>query len=325
MTEKLRESSYGNPEDIAIMTRFFDKKTKTTFKSPSKPSFIRFGRASDNEPNFDIRAGSIKLTGEQVVSFFEPAVKIIIGVIEEQCRESPIPIRAICLVGGFATSDYLFSSLDTHFSSRNLRILRPDGYLNKAVAEGAVSYHIDHRVSTRVARFTYGIEVTRPYSLLDPEHTHIRRRHLVYTSPSGMRRIEGIFSDILLKGTAVSEETEFRKTYFHEIPLHCYETFKSLTIALKGYRGRATKPPVWIDSEEAFFEDNCEVTADLTQFKRHLVPQRRGDKEYYRFEMDVVLLFGLTELQAQIAWKQNGVEKRGPASVVYDTMTVAND
>ncbi|KAK2462913.1 hypothetical protein APHAL10511_005111 [Amanita phalloides] len=322
MTEKLRESSYGNPDDIATMTKFFDKKTKTSFKSPSKPSFIKFGRASDNEPNCDIRAGSIKLTGKEVASFFEPAVEGIIGVIEEQCIKSPIPIRAICLVGGFATSDYLFSSLDKHFNGRNLRILRPDGYLSKAVAEGAVSYHIDHRVSTRVARITYGVEVTDLFDSLDPEHA--RRRHLFYTCMSGELRIDGVFSDILLKGTAVSEETEFRKSYCADIPRSAFDADGSIQLDLKCYRGRAAKPPFWIDCEKEFFEENCNIKADLTSLKRHLTLQRNGGREYYTIELDVVLLFGLTELKAQIAWMEDGVDKRGPASVVYDTMSMRN-
>ncbi|KAK2462911.1 hypothetical protein APHAL10511_005109 [Amanita phalloides] len=289
------------------MIKFFDKKTKTSFKSPSKPSFIKFGRAGDNEPNFDIRAGSIKLTGEQVASFFEPAVKSIIGVIEEQCIKSRIPIRAICLVGGFATSDYLFSSLDAHFSGQNFRILRPDGYLNKAVTEGAVSYHIDHCVSTRVSRFSYGIEVCNQFDPLNLEH--IRRNHLVFTGLSGERKINGIFSDILLKGTAVSEETEYRKPYFREISRSSFDTDKRIKVNLKCYRGRAAKPPNWIDCEEELFEDNCEIEADLTGLP--LTVRRNGAEEYYRVDFDVVLLFGLTErLKAQIAWKQKGVENR---------------
>ena len=33
------------------------------------------------------------------------------------------------MVGGFATSDYLFSKLDEHFKTQNMSILRPDAYL----------------------------------------------------------------------------------------------------------------------------------------------------------------------------------------------------
>ena len=60
--EKLRESKYGKPEDIEVMTRYFDKTTKPSFKGSSKPFFIRFGR-SENDPQFDIRTGSVKVNG----------------------------------------------------------------------------------------------------------------------------------------------------------------------------------------------------------------------------------------------------------------------
>ena len=65
------------------------------------------------------------------------------------------------------------------------------------MTDGAVSYHIDHRVSVRVSKFTFGIEATR---LFDPSNAeHICRPSLVVPSPSGQRRIEGIFSEILAK------------------------------------------------------------------------------------------------------------------------------
>jgi len=50
-------------------------------------------------------------------------------------------------------------------------------------------------------------------------------------------------------------------------------------------------------------------------------PLPRKDQEprmYWAIDYNVVLLFGLTELQAQISWIEEGVEKRSPATVVYD-------
>jgi hypothetical protein len=44
---------------------------------------------------------------------------------------------------------------------------------NKAVADGAVSFYLDHHVRTQIAKVTYGSRVTVPYVDSDPEH--IRR------------------------------------------------------------------------------------------------------------------------------------------------------
>ena len=56
------------------------------------------------------------------------------------------------------------------------------------------------------------------------------------------------------------------------------------------------------------FADLCEVTADLTKLKKKCLIQpqtnHRGAK-YYVLKFDIVLLFGLTELKAQLAWTEN--------------------
>ena len=35
-----------------------------------------------------------------------------------------------------------------------------------------------------------------------------------------------------------------------------------------------------------------------------------GGHAYYKADFDIILLFGMTELKAQLAWKEKGVEKR---------------
>jgi hypothetical protein len=68
---------------------------------------------------------------------------------------------------------------------------------NKAVAEGAVSFYLDHRVGSRMSRFTYGVNCHVPYNPNDEEH---RLRSICsWLSPSGLRRLPGFFSAILPK------------------------------------------------------------------------------------------------------------------------------
>lgn len=54
------------------------------------------------------------------------------------------------------------------------------------------------------------------------------------------------------------------------------------------------------------FPTACTVIADTSIVARSLSP-RRGPKgiQFYRQDYSIVLLFGLTELKAQIAWKEN--------------------
>ena len=54
---------------------------------------------------------------------------------------------------------------------------------------------------------------------------------------------------------------------------------------------------------QARFTALCNVIADTSMIARSLRPQQAsGGGGYYRLEFDVILLFGLTELKAQISW-----------------------
>jgi hypothetical protein len=68
---------------------------------------------------------------------------------------------------------------------------------NKAVADGAVSFYIDHLVSSRVARATYGIQVYTQYDPQDAEHQ--ARKHTKFIDAAGHQSIPDQFSSILIK------------------------------------------------------------------------------------------------------------------------------
>jgi hypothetical protein len=68
---------------------------------------------------------------------------------------------------------------------------------NKAVADGAISFYLDHRVSARVAKRTYGLECNILYDPEDPQHRS--RFRVAFTQASGFRYIPQKFSAILKK------------------------------------------------------------------------------------------------------------------------------
>lgn len=65
----------------------------------------------------------------------------------------------------------------------------------KAVAEGSVSYYIEHYVTSRVAKATYMVRYGVQYDKHDP--THVRRKHEVQKSPSGRKRLFGRLGVVL--------------------------------------------------------------------------------------------------------------------------------
>ena len=66
---------------------------------------------------------------------------------------------------------------------------------NKAVADGAVSFYIDHFVSARVSKFAYGTGMYTKYDAHNAEHK--RRENTTFTTPEGYLGIGGIFNVIL--------------------------------------------------------------------------------------------------------------------------------
>ncbi|KIL56473.1 hypothetical protein M378DRAFT_469085 [Amanita muscaria Koide BX008] len=299
LKQRLQNSKYGSDE-IEVIASEFDRITKCTFNTSDTPSYVKFRGLKHNDSEFDIRSD-------------------IIQVIDRQRSKTTVNVKTVLLVGGFARSEYLFSQLSSHFNSRSVNIIRADTtHLNKAVADGAVSYYLDHYVTARVSKNSYGIKTNLLFDFTDPEHA--RRRNTKIMRPNGRYYIPDGFSTILKNGTTVNEETEFRKSYNMQLTPEEFTRWAEDSTLLKCYRGEAESPPEWIDIEPNSFHDTCVIKADMTNVKNSmsLTYNSFTRKGYYNFVHDVVMLFGLTELKAYVTWKENGIEKRSEAVVVYD-------
>jgi len=296
------------------MTDCFDKTTKHRFTNPDEPSYIKFGSTRDKDPNFNIRAGQLKLPGSEVETLFEPSARETINAIEKQRRAASKTISSVFLVGGFSASDWLFSRLQGYLLPRGILLCRPDSHANKAVADGAIAFYLDHIVSVRVARWTYGTEYSIRYNPSNPQHA--ARSAFVLTGASGQKYVPKAFCAILVKGTRVSEDKEFASDFSRT--RWRIADVESIKVDIRCYRG-ISQNPRWVDTEPDMFSTLCSVTADTRQMAKRLKPLKGvGGAPYYKFDFNVVLLFGLTELKAQISWMEDGKEKRCPAEVVYD-------
>ncbi|KAK7472084.1 hypothetical protein VKT23_000203 [Stygiomarasmius scandens] len=311
MKQKLANSKYSSDEDIDQIVQVFDRTAKLVFRDPENPAFIRFGTAKDRDPSVDIRNGQLKLAGETVEEFFAPSLKETVQAIKEIREESSKPISTILLVGGFAANEWLFSTLQREMSSLGLTVSRPDGHVNKAVTDGALSFYLDHFVAVRVSKYTYGTECSIPFNATDPEHR--RRSHLTTLGLSGRRMVPNAFSIILSKGTRVHEEKEFSESYYQDSTSST--SFKTVFVEIMSYRGRSNAPS-WVDVDPHMYTTLCTIVADASKAAQfHQSPTR----SYYTVNFKIILLLGLTELKAQISWMENGQERRSPATVVFDS------
>ena len=122
-------------------------------------------------------------------------------------------------------------------------------------------FRLDHSVSSRVARYTYGTDCCIPFdpSLAD----HLARENTCRRDSSGEINVPKFFSSILEKvtftllytmcladlqqDTEVSEETEFRTSYHLVLSKSMFRALKTHSVDIKCYRNRRESAPDWID------------------------------------------------------------------------------
>ncbi|KAJ3980729.1 hypothetical protein F5890DRAFT_1575470 [Lentinula detonsa] len=298
LQEKLKNSRFGSEQDVQLIASIFDAEAKHTFRKSEDSVYVKFGTFRDRDPSVDIKSGQLKLPGCVVETFFEPSIKAIIQAVKEQRSEATTSIGAVFLAGGFSASDWLFSSLKNVLEPLGLTVSRPDAHLNKAVADGALSYYLDHFVSARVARLTYGTDCVRPYNPSNIEH--MRRRHTMTTRPSGRQVIPSAFSTIISKGVLVHEETEFKEHYVLESSIR--SAYNHVSADIMVYRGRSFCPE-WTDVEPRMFSTWGTVYADLSDVVE--ISGIRDGRIYFNADFEVVILFGGPEIKAQVSWREN--------------------
>ncbi|KZT22437.1 hypothetical protein NEOLEDRAFT_1071368 [Neolentinus lepideus HHB14362 ss-1] len=300
LAEKLKGSIYDDPQEIENIVQSFEKTVKRIFKASTGTVHIRFGSRNDNDPEYGISKGVLKLTGKEVSGFFDPSLDAMLDAIQEQRREGG-DIKTIFLVGGFAANDYLFGKLRGELAGIGVEISRPDGYTNKAVADGALAFYLDHVVSKRVARITYGVEGTRSY---DPSKlSHMVRLRKIFVQPSGRRMLPDAYLCIVSKGSKIDTEEEYSEDFFRESAT--LNTVISISVTITTYSGDSVDPQ-WTDVDPESYHTLCTINANVSQAARSLKPMRGPSGQlYYQFHFRIVLNFGLTELKAHMRWTED--------------------
>jgi len=90
------------------------------------------------------------------------------------------------------------------------------------------------------------------------------------------------------------------------------------------YRG-IVADRAFMDTNPDHYSKLCSIEVDLSHLRhlsntsnvRTLARGSGGFGVYYEVDVDVVMLFGGTEIEARLCWKENGVEKRSNAEVLY--------
>ncbi|KAJ3512906.1 hypothetical protein NMY22_g15199 [Coprinellus aureogranulatus] len=299
LEEYLSESDFI--DDLDHIVRCFDKTTKVRFSSDKQPQYIKFGSTRDNDATCNIRFGQLKLDGQDVATFFEGSVNCIVNATKEQVKMAHKPISYVVMVGGFAANDWLFNKVEEGLKSEGISVIRPENHVNKAVSDGAISFYLDHHVTTRVAKFTYGQFRTAFYNPADLDH--VKRKGKTYVCASGETLVPDFFAVILSKNTQVQEGREFRQGF--GLRSERRSDIERITSTVWAYRG--SKPnPKWKDEEPDMYTKLCIVEMDLSHIPLHPRPKTNGAPGvFYYLGYDLILFFSSVEMRAQIAWEED--------------------
>ncbi|KAH9912671.1 uncharacterized protein B0H18DRAFT_942250 [Fomitopsis serialis] len=296
LEDKLKDSRFANDDFVNSMLESFESSAKPTFRDTTKTSYVKFGGPRDNDDKCGIKRGVLALSGAEMLQFFRPSIDAIQRAIQRQLDLSDRHISVILLVGGFAGSPFLRAQLQAFARQHDLVLFFPEHQTAKAVAEGALWFHLENFVSARVAKHIYGTDNSTRFKSSLPEH--IERRHKSYVQSDGEVVIPDAFTKVISRGTLVTEEQEFRASFIQV----SYSPRTRVTASIIAYQGMS-EDPRWVDEETDMFSTMCCIHADIPlncwKSKKGLL----GD--YFSASFKVILLFGLTELKALLCWTDN--------------------
>ncbi|KAM0754904.1 hypothetical protein T439DRAFT_321963 [Meredithblackwellia eburnea MCA 4105] len=313
--EKKLEASerYNTPDVIDTLIEFFEQHTKLTFDAVDENYILKFGMKGDTEIACGISQGRLKLTGLEVEQAFAPLVDQVIRSIKAQIKG--LRVTHLLLVGGFGESPYVKRRLRSYFEGGDrLKVVTIDEPTQKAVAEGAAIHFAQDHVSARATRFEYGLCTNRRY---DP--TYQTQRSIIVFS-TGKKFFSGGWTKIVAQGVIIESEQVYKEKFWVHKKRADSLLFSTTLLSYNGpdatgrYGGWSTDE---MGRLYPGFSECCTITADLSSLAAATKIERTPSGEKYReLDFEVGLFFGGTELRACIIWQENGVECRGPASVI---------
>ncbi|KAJ7629515.1 hypothetical protein DFH06DRAFT_1225951 [Mycena polygramma] len=318
LKERLLGTEWDDEERLQRIVYHFDRNAKKKFAEGDTVSYVQLD-GHKTIPNLGITRGRLKITGEQMESFFAGPLQQIKEGLEIAFENGGRLADKIILVGGLASSPYMYSKLVAWGKDYGISVSRPDGPTVKAVANGALAWHLDASVGARIAKCHYGASYLVPFDENDPEHRE--RAHKKLQDIDGLWHISDGWRGIVQKNEKIETSKEFIKPYHVYLPVATTDKAEQ-TMTIYAYR-RLT-PPTFLtfpgrQTLVPGFEVMCTVKGDLTRcYDATRAAASRSGVIYKRVLFDVCLGMGETEITARLRWLENGVQVYGPATIVYE-------
>ncbi|KZP16338.1 hypothetical protein FIBSPDRAFT_794606 [Athelia psychrophila] len=312
----LKTTEWDNEDAINKAVSSFDRSAKRKFEGPDSTSWIQLD-GHKTLPKLNITRGKMKISGETMASFYAESLRCIKEGLDIAFENGQKMADKIILVGGLASSPYVYAELVKWGKDSGISVSRPDGPTTKAVANGALAWHIDNAVTSRFARYHYGVEIRATHDPANKEH----EGRETYPDPhDGTARILNVWSGIVKKNVKVEGGQEFISSY-RFISDSDVETFER---AVKVFVYRRAVPPLFTTFPgkaryQPGFEVICTVQADLKQCLNESPISVYPNGDGYRtINFEMCLSLGETEIAARMRWKEDGEYKYSPASIAYE-------
>ncbi|KDQ57912.1 hypothetical protein JAAARDRAFT_193396 [Jaapia argillacea MUCL 33604] len=317
LKKQLKGTEWGSDEAIQRAVNDFDRNAKRKFDGPENASWVNLN-GFKTIAELGIIRGRLKIPGEDMAKLFEPSIKSIKEGLDIAFENGNRLADKVILVGGLASSPYVYSTLVKWGDEYGISVSRPDGPTTKAVANGALAWYVDNSVGARVSKYEYGTDA----GILFDEKCKDSKGRSPYTSPDGIARVANAWNVILPKDTRVESTKEFVRNFD-------VQSTGSLDAPLQHsidiYAYRRAKAPKFVtfpgkNKLQPGFDKICKVTAHLTQCRASTpaMTSKTTGTQYRAVNYDVCLSLGATELTARIRWKENDEWAYGPATVAYD-------
>ncbi|KAF7361375.1 hypothetical protein MSAN_01170300 [Mycena sanguinolenta] len=288
-------------------------------------------------PNLGITRGRLKLTGAEMESFFQAPLKQIQEGLEIAFENGGRLADAsfshskmkVILVGGLASSPYVFSKLVAWGKEFGISVSRPDGPTTKAVANGALAWHLDSSVGARIAKYHYGISIKVPFKPDNPEHSG----RPTFTDLAGVKCISGGWSSIVKKAGDIPQlsllsvnvkqnekieiSKEFSSTFL--VDMEANRTDFKYRTTVYAYRRLAPPPFLQFPGKQTLvpgYDVVCTVEGDLTNCYA-ATPYKTMNGVRFK-EVEASTFLGETEITARLRWEEDGEDVYGPATIAYD-------
>ncbi|KAL0948380.1 hypothetical protein HGRIS_010962 [Hohenbuehelia grisea] len=313
---RLVGTEWDNVDAIRRITDNFDRGAKKAFCDPSKPSYIQLD-GHKNDAALGIVRGRMKVSGEDIASFFRPSIDGIINGLNHAWENGNRLADKVIIVGGLAGSPYVYDEILRWGARVGVSISRPDGPSTKAVANGALAWHLDCSVSARVARYDYGIEIGGLYDANVPEMADRKRIRDPY---DGLEYVHHLWSCIVSKDAKIKGKKEFSSSYWRPIGMEDKMEFSQPILAF-----RKLNAPKFIYFDDGYrllpgFEILCSVEFNLQRaWDAAPVQISKINGAIYKdvwFTIHLTLVD--TEVTARASWLENGVVVYSPAVITYD-------